>query len=150
MVVAAGDPHHADMTSTETHTPTARINPTSWSQRFGYDQGQLRTGVTSVLTIAGQGPTDAEGRLLHEGDVPAQMALALANVEQVVAAAGMRMADVAMLRIHVTDLDAVFPAYDTIVERLAAVGSAAPATLVEVSRLALPGMVVEIDGLALA
>jgi enamine deaminase RidA (YjgF/YER057c/UK114 family) len=78
------------------------------------------------------------------------MALALANVEAVVAEAGMRMADVAMLRIHVTDLDAAFAAYDTVVERLAVVGCSAPATLVEVSRLALPGMVVEIDGLALA
>lgn len=150
MVGPGLDPHDAAMTSIETHPPTARINPTAWSQRFGYDQGQLRTGVTSVLTIAGQGPVDADGRLLHEGDVPAQMALALANVAAVVEQAGMRMADVAMLRIHVTDLDAAFAAYDIVVEHLASVGSTAPATLVEVSRLALPGMVVEIDGLALA
>jgi enamine deaminase RidA (YjgF/YER057c/UK114 family) len=126
-----------------------RINPVSWSAPLGFDQGQLHTGVASVLTIAGQGPVDAGGHLLHADDVPAQLALALANVEAVLAEAGLTPADLAQLRVYVTDMAAVLDAYDALVEYLQAAGATPPVTLVEVSRLALPGMVVEIDGLAI-
>lgn len=144
------------MTTTEIPTPTTpagtvrRVNPVRWAEPLGYDQGQLRTGVTSILTIAGQGPIDADGRLLHEGDVAAQLALALANVAAVLAEAGMTMADVAMLRTYTTDIAATLAVWDTVAEHLASEGATAPATLVEVTRLAVPGMVVEIDGLAIA
>jgi enamine deaminase RidA (YjgF/YER057c/UK114 family) len=126
-----------------------RINPTSWNLAYGYDQGQVRTGTSTVLTIAGQGSLDQEGRLLHDGDVAAQFALAMTNVESVLDAAGMTLTDLAQLRIHVTDIDAALRSYDILVERLATAGATPPATLVEVRRLAVPGMAVEIDALAI-
>ncbi len=140
------------MTTTEipTTTTTQRVNPVRWAEPLGYDQGQLRTGFTSILTIAGQGPIDADGGLLHEGDVAAQLALTLANVAAVLAEAGMTMTDVAMLRIHTTDIGATLAVWDTVVEHLGSLGATPPSTLVEVTRLAVPGMVVEIDGLAIA
>lgn len=141
-----------DTSSTRTTPPAAamhHVNPTTWSQAFGYDQGQLRTGVSAILTIAGQGPVDESGRLLHDGDPAAQVALALANVERVLTAAGMELADLAQMRLYVTDIGAALGVHDTVVERLAAAGARPPMTLVEVSRLALPGMTVEIDGIAI-
>lgn len=126
-----------------------RINPSSWTVASGYDQGQVRHSPRAILTIAGQGSVDAAGRLLHEGDMAAQLALALSNVEAVLTAAGMTAADLAQLRIYVTDIDAALAVFDTVVEHLAAVGATPPATLVEVSRLAVAGMAVEIDGLAI-
>jgi enamine deaminase RidA (YjgF/YER057c/UK114 family) len=141
------------MTTTEIPAPvatTTRVNPVRWAEPLGYDQGQLRTGFTSILTIAGQGPVDADGSLLHEGDVAAQLALTLANVADVLAEAGMTFADVAMLRTYTTDMAATLAVWDTVAEHLQAQGSTPPATLVEVTRLAVPGMVVEIDGLAIA
>lgn len=140
------------MTATEIPTTAAlrRINPVRWAEPLGFDQGQLRTGVTSILTIAGQGPVDADGVLLHEGDVAAQLALTLANVAAVLAEAGMTMADVAMLRTYTTDIAATLAVWDTVTEHLGSLGATPPAALIEVGRLSRPGMVVEIDGLAIA
>ena len=47
--------------------------------------------------------------------------------------------------IYVTDMEAELGGYHAIVERLDAAGASPPATLVEVSRLAIPGMTVEIE-----
>ena len=46
------------------------VNPTDWAAAFGYDQGQLRPAPATVLTVAGQGPVDERGVLLHTGDGP--------------------------------------------------------------------------------
>lgn len=125
-----------------------RVNPSTWSQALGFDQGQVRTGAR-LLTIAGQGPLDERGLLLHEGDPAAQLALALANVAAVLDGAGMDWPDVAQLRVHTTDLDGLLEVYDTLVDHLGTVGARPPATLVEVTRLPVPGMTVLIDGLAI-
>jgi enamine deaminase RidA (YjgF/YER057c/UK114 family) len=125
--------------------PVERINPTTWNAAFGFDQAQLRPAPAQLLILAGQGPVDADGALLHEGDVPAQLALALANVESVLAAGGMDLGDVLRLTVHATDVDAVLAAYDVLAERLAAAGATPPMTLLGVSRLAIPGMAVELE-----
>ncbi|MGY1744819.1 RidA family protein [Blastococcus sp. SYSU D00695] len=125
--------------------PVERINPTGWSAALGFDQAQLRPAPARLLTLAGQGPVDDDGALLHEGDVAAQLALALANVESVLAAAGMDLTDVLRLTVHTTDVDAVLAAYDVLAERLAATGASPPTTLLGVCRLALPGMAVDLE-----
>ena len=135
------------MTNTDLSAPV-RINPTTGNLGFHYDQAQLRPAPRQLLTVAGQGSIDADGQFLHEGDVAAQMALAVANVEDLLAGGGMDLRDVLRLTIYVTDMDAARGAYGSLVERLAALGATPPATLVEVRRLAIPGMAVEIDATA--
>lgn len=135
------------MTNTDLSAPV-RINPTTWNLGFHYDQAQLRPAPMQLLTVAGQGSIDADGQFLHEGDVAAQMALAVANVEDLLAGGGMDLRDVLRLTIYVTDMDAALGAYGSLVERLAALGATPPATLVEVRRLAIPGMAVEIEATA--
>lgn len=125
-----------------------RVNPVEWSQRRGRDQGQLREGVSSILTIGGQRPVDADGQLMHEGDTVAQVALALDNLTAVVVAAGMTLADLAHLRVHTTSLAALVDAQLVVDEHLAEHALTTPVTTIEVSSLALAGMEVEIDGLA--
>ena len=127
-----------------------RINPASWSAALGYDDGQVRTSPTRFLTIAGQGSIDDNGNLVHEGDLVAQLALAVDNVARVVEQAGMKLSDLAHLTIYVTDVDATLAVYDTVVERLRAANATPPATLVGVARLALPGMAVELHAMAIA
>ena len=130
---------------TTTPTPVEHINPTAWSAAFGFDQAQLRPAPAQLLTVSGQGPVDDAGALLHEDDPAAQLALAVENVETVLAAAGMDLSDVLRLTIYATDVDAVLAHYDVLAERLARVGATPPMTLVGVARLALPGMLVELE-----
>jgi len=140
-------PQAPPMTATQLST-TQRINSTSWNAGFRYDQAQLRPAPEQILTVAGQGSIDVDGRLLHEGDMTAQMSLAMANVEDLLARGGMDLRDVTRLVLHVTDMDAALASYAAITERLDAAGATPPATLVEVRRLAVPGMAVEIDATA--
>lgn len=135
------------MTNTELDS-TIRINPTTWNVGFHYDQAQLRPAPKWLLTVAGQGSITEDGALLHADDMAAQMALAVANVESLLAGGGMDLRDVTRLVVYVTDMDAALASYGALVERLAALGATPPATLVEVSRLAVPGMCVEIDATA--
>jgi enamine deaminase RidA (YjgF/YER057c/UK114 family) len=130
---------------TTTAAPVERINPTAWSAAFGFDQAQLRPTPARLLTASGQGPVDESGALLHEDDPAAQLALAVENVEALLAAAGMEWTDVLRLTVYTTDVDAVLAHFDVLAERLARVGATPPMTLVGVARLALPGMVVELE-----
>ena len=137
------------MSDTAPPAPATRsVNVVDWSLRLGHDQAQLRDGVRSILTIGGQRPVDGEGRLIHEGDVVAQVALALDNLTAVVVAAGMTLADLAHLRIHATSLAALLDAQFVVCEHLAQHAVTTPITAVEVCGLAITGMEVEIDGLA--
>jgi hypothetical protein len=47
---------------------TVRINPSTWSSAFRFDQAQLRSTPRQILTLAGQGPVDGDGQLLHPSD----------------------------------------------------------------------------------
>lgn len=127
---------------------TTSLNPVPWSLRLGHDQGQLRDEAQTILTIGGQRPVNAEGQLLHEGDVAAQLALTLDNLTDVVRQAGMEVTDLAHLRIHTTDIIALLDVGFVVIEHLAAHGATTPVTTIEVSGLAIAGMEVEIDGLA--
>lgn len=133
--------------STQDTRQVTAVNPSSWSRAKGFDQGQLRSG-TRLLTVAAQGPLDADGLLVHEDDPAAQLALTLANVAAVLVDAEMTWTDVAQIRVYTTDLDALLGVYDTLVDHLGSVGARPPTTLVEVSRLPVRGQTVSIDALA--
>lgn len=124
------------------------INPVPWSRRLGHDQGQLRSSVTGFLAIGGQRPVDGEGRFLHGGDSAAQAALALDNLTAVLHAAGMEMADLVHLRVFATSRAALLDAQLAVSEHLAAASVTTPVTYLEVAGLAVPGMEVEVEGLA--
>ena len=124
------------------------VNPSDWSARLGFDQGLRTSAPSELLTIAAQGPLDGQGRLLHDGDPTAQLALTLANIAAVLDLAGMAWSDVVQLRIYTTDLATLLDAYDTLVDHLCEEGAQPPSTILEVSRLLVPGMTVAIDGLA--
>ena len=126
------------------------VNPWDWSLRLGYNQGEVTEGGARHLTVAGQTSVDAEGRPCHPGDMRAQVTLALDNLEAVLGAAGMRLADVTRLGIFVTDVDAALAAFDLIGARLGRAGAAPPMTLLGVTRLARPELMVEIEASAAA
>jgi enamine deaminase RidA (YjgF/YER057c/UK114 family) len=124
------------------------INPWPWSVEVGYNQAELVTGVSRTLHLAGQTAMDADGRPQHVGDMAGQVGLALDNVEAVLAAAGMSLADIVRMNIYTTDVDALLGSYGVIAERLGGAGVQPPGTLLGVARLADPELLVELEATA--
>jgi enamine deaminase RidA (YjgF/YER057c/UK114 family) len=81
------------------------INPHSWTVGLGFDQAQLIEGHRRQLVCSGQDAVDADGTPQHPGDMAAQLELALDNLEAIVAAAGMTLADIVRLNVYTTDVD---------------------------------------------
>jgi enamine deaminase RidA (YjgF/YER057c/UK114 family) len=83
------------------------INPHSWTVGLGFDQAELIEGARRQLVVSGQDAVDADGTPRHPGDMGAQLEVALDNLEAIVAAAGMTLADVVRLNIYTTDIEAL-------------------------------------------
>lgn len=124
------------------------INPVSWSQQLGFDQGLMVSGGSRTLYCAGQTATGSDGSPLHPDDMAGQLGLALDNLEAVLAGADMSLANLVRLNVHSTDVDLLFSHYGVLAGRLGAARVAPPTTMLGVSRLAIPGLLVELEGTA--
>ncbi len=124
------------------------VNPWPWSVELGFNQAELVEGGTVVLYLSGQSAMGAEGTPQHPGDMAAQVSLALDNLEAVLAEAGMSLSDVVRLNTYTTDIDAMFEHYRLIAERFGAAGVQPPGSLLGVSRLAFPELMVELEATA--
>ena len=124
------------------------INPWNWQEEQGWAWGAEVSGPCRILHTAAQGPFDAEGRLLHAGDVRGQTAATLDNLETVLAAADMSLASLVRLNVYTTDVDGLFAHYGVLASRLGAARVAPTTTMLEVTRLAIPGQLVELEGTA--
>jgi enamine deaminase RidA (YjgF/YER057c/UK114 family) len=90
-------------------------------------------------------PLDGLGRLVHEDDPAAQMALATAQLELALAEAGRRPADLTGLRVMTTDPEIVTAVLDVLTERLDVVYAAPLVEVVTVTRLAVPGQLLALE-----
>ena len=98
-----------------------------------------------TLYISGIVPVDADGNVVGE-DVAAQARQVFAIMERVLAAAGATAADVAKVTVYLLDIDHR-PLINPVRQEF--FGEVRPAsTLVEVSRLAVPGALLEIEAVA--
>jgi enamine deaminase RidA (YjgF/YER057c/UK114 family) len=126
------------------------INPWTWQDQMGFVQANEVSGASRVLYCSGQTSVDENGAPVHAGDMPAQLAKALDNVEAVLAAGGMTLGHVVRLNFYTTDADAFFAGYGVIAERLGKAGCRQASTLLGVTRLAFPELMVEIEATAVA
>ena len=126
------------------------VNPWEWSLTMGYNQGEVVSGHTRTLFCAGQTAMDADGAPQHAGDMAAQLALALDNLERVLEQAGMGLVNLVRLNIYTTDVDSLFQHYGVLSARTAATLVAPPGTLLGVARLAYPELLVELEATAVA
>ncbi len=124
------------------------INPWTWQDAYAFSQGIEVTGGERVLYCAGQASVDAEGQPVHPGDMRAQLEQALDNLEAVLTEAGFTLADVVRLNYYPTDVELFFANMDVVLGRLEAAGCAPSGTLLGVSRLAFPGLVIELEATA--
>jgi reactive intermediate/imine deaminase len=99
-----------------------------------------------LLFISGQVALGSEGEVLHPGDVAGQARVVHENVAAILRQAGSDYAHVLKVTVYLTDV-ADRQAVNAI--RKEFFGEARPAsTLVEVSALAVPGLLVEMEAVA--
>lgn len=104
--------------------------------------------VGDLLFLSGQAAIDGNGAIVGEGDFEAQLAQTFANIDRVMVAGGGRRDRIVKVTIYLTDM-ANFPAMVEARKRYFTPPWPAD-TIVEVQALALPGLLVEIDVIALA
>lgn len=126
------------------------VNPVTWSVEMGFNQGEIVSGHTRTLYCSGQTAMNGDGKPEHEGDMAGQLALSLDNLEAVLHEAGMSLANLVRLNVYATDVDLLFPHYGVLAARLASAGVAPATTMLGVTRLAIHGQMVELEGTAVA
>ena len=76
------------------------------------------------------------------------MTLALNNLEAVLSEADMGLGDITRLCVYTTDVDEAIKHFDVFGTRFGPIGAAPPMTLLGVTRLAIPGLMFEIEATA--
>ena len=125
------------------------INPWEWNLPFGFQQAVEVTGAERILYLAGQTAIDADGNVL-DGDMAAQVALTLDNLERVLADADMTLANIVRVTWYVTSIEEFRSTAELRTQRLRPSGMRAASTLVQVAGLAYPELRVEITATAVA
>jgi 2-iminobutanoate/2-iminopropanoate deaminase len=121
-------------------------NPASVAAPFGdrfAHVARLEVGGGALLVLSGQVAVDDSGAVVAPGEVTAQARRIFEIVHGVLAAHGAGFADVLHVRTFMTDLGDL-PGYAA-VRRAVFPGPPPASTTVEVSRLFLPGAVLEVE-----
>jgi reactive intermediate/imine deaminase len=135
LLLAAG----ANAQEIERINPEGMTQPTAYTHVVRYDK---------LLFLAGQVSTDADGNVIGEGDMGAQVRQVLENMKTVLASQGADFSDIVKITIYTTDIEAYRQTGDIRQEYWT--GGAPASTLVQIDRLARPVFLVEIEATAIA
>jgi enamine deaminase RidA (YjgF/YER057c/UK114 family) len=130
--------------------PVTLLNPEGLMKTDAYHQVAIATGSRQVH-VAGQVAYDVQGQLVARGDLAGQVAQSLRNVATALAAAGATFQDVVRLTFYVVDwkrerMPDLVAGIEQVAGEIAFVP--APASLIGVSVLFEPGILVEVEATA--
>jgi enamine deaminase RidA (YjgF/YER057c/UK114 family) len=136
-------------TGEEARVEQRKVNPWTWQDEYGFSQAIEVTGAERVLYCAGQTSTAPDGSTVAPGDMRAQTEKAFDNLETVLEEAGLALENVVRLNYYVTDIDRFFGESAPVIgERLGPAGVQPSGTLLGVTRLAFPDLLIEIEATA--
>ena len=130
--------------------PRREINPTDWLLTFNINQGIEVTGGQRVLYLSGQTSNAADGAPMYPGDLVAQFKLAWSNLKDALTAANMTPSNIVRLTMYTTDVDAFMAAAGELVPIFAEDGCRPVGTLLGVTRLFEPEIMIELEATAVA
>jgi enamine deaminase RidA (YjgF/YER057c/UK114 family) len=101
----------------------------------------------NILTVSGQNGINLRGEIEGKNDFATQARLSFENMGKILSEAGMSFDDVLMIRSYFTDISNIQKFSEIQMEFFK--GKFPPAqTAIEVTKLALPGLLIEVDALA--
>jgi len=124
----------------------APYTASSVSSPPGYSHAMLAGG---LIFVSGQVAFDSDGSIVGVDDIGAQTRQAFRNLAAVLEAAGATFADVAKLTYFVRDVEAV-GVIRAVRDEFVDTANPPASTLVEVSRLIAPELLIEIEAIAIA
>jgi reactive intermediate/imine deaminase len=122
------------------------INPWTWQERAGFSQAWSVTGAEKLLYISGQAAISAEGQIVGEGDFHAQAVQVFENLQTVLDEAGAAFDAIVKISVYLTDMSNLMEFGQV---KAAYIHGTQPAsTAIGVSALALPGLMLEVEAIA--
>jgi reactive intermediate/imine deaminase len=123
-----------------------QVNPWTWQDQFGFSQAWRVDSPQSIVFVSGQGPISPNGELVGDGEFEAQTRQVFENLQTVLADAGASFDAIVRITVYLTDMGKLRDFGRIKAEFIA--GDQPASTAVEVSSLALPGMMIEVDAIA--
>jgi enamine deaminase RidA (YjgF/YER057c/UK114 family) len=115
---------------------------------LGFDQAELIEGHQRLLVCSGQDAVDADGNPRHPADMAAQLEMSIDNLEAVLAAADMTLANIVRLNVYTTDFDELVKHWASLTARFGNSDGGFATTLLGVTRLFTPELLVLLEASA--
>jgi enamine deaminase RidA (YjgF/YER057c/UK114 family) len=126
-------------------------NPHRWLvDAFHVHQAVEVVAGQRIIFVSGQTANTADGASQHPGDLVAQFKLAFQNLTAVLASAGMKPSNIVRLNFYTTDVDMFMANAGEIVPVFVGAGCNFASTLLGVTRLFDPSIMIEIEATAVA
>ncbi len=125
-----------------------RLSPEGILHSPAFSQVVTVEGNARTVYVGGQDAVDAAGNLVGEGDLGAQTAQALANVERALAAAGAGLEHLIKVTVYVVAGQPVEPGFHAWMRAWGNRGTPPTISVVFVAGLGNPAWLVEIEGVA--
>ena len=126
----------------------AAINPVTWSLQLGFDQAELIEGHRRLMVCSGQDAVNADGEPQHPGDMAAQLRMAVENLKATLTAAAMTPANIIRCNVYTTDMAELLKHWSVLTASLGTSGGGWTTSLLGVSQLAAPQLLVLLEATA--